>query len=187
MDNTFFTKEGKKVSLGEPFKAKFEEFDKENRKVSISTYSVSNLSPYLAESLVKKGVLFRANPSKKKEETSTEIDMNEVLDLIGKWVVKEGADHKMVTALLGLMPDYASFAVLLRAVAVIIDRKYPDHINNAAVDKYFTLDMSNGRVCEVPKGRIKNFRCFAAFRTLEDIKIATKLLRPLIKVLWPNE
>ena len=100
-----------------------------------------------------------------------------------------GTPHAKDTAkeFLTAMPSYTGFLVVLRAIAVLIDRKYPDHINNADVDKYFTIDMTNGRVCEVPKGKIKNFRNFAAFRSIDDIKIATKILRPFIKELWPNE
>lgn len=113
-------------------------------------------------------------------------------DLTVEDMIKEYArlnDMSPLTAKLFLLkfPDYLGFQALLRSAAVILDKKYPDHINNAKVDKYYTIDMSNGRVCEVPKGRVKNFRHFAAFRSLEDIKKATKVLRPLIKSLWPNE
>lgn len=112
---------------------------------------------------------------------------DEVFALVSTWLM--GTPHEKDTAkeFLTAMPDYARFSVILRALAVLIDRKYPDHINNADVDKYFTIDMTNGRVCEVPKGKIKNFRNFAAFRSIDDIKIATKVLRPFIKELWPNE
>lgn len=96
-------------------------------------------------------------------------------------------DFEEAVCILKEIPDYLGFQALLRSAAVILDRKYPDHINNAKVDKYYTIDMSNGRVCEVPKGKVKNFRHFAAFRSLEDIKKATKVLRPFIKSLWPNE
>lgn len=107
--------------------------------------------------------------------------------LVKEYARLSGVDPAFAVGVLKSIPDYLGFQALLRSAAVILDRKYPDHINNAKVDKYYTIDMSNGRVCEVPKGKVKNFRHFAAFRSLEDIKKATKLLRPFIKSLWPNE
>ena len=127
----------------------------------------------------------RHRPVKQKEAPAKD-------DLTVGDMIKEYArlnDMSPLTAKLFLLklPDYLRFQALLRSAAVILDKKYPDHINNAKVDKYYTIDMSNGRVCEVPKSKVKNFRHFAAFRSLEDIKKATKVLRPFIKSLWPNE
>ena len=134
-----------------------------------------------------KGII-KADPGPDKEEAIPVVPTpDEILALISTWLM--GTPHAKYTAkeFLTAMPSYARFSVVLRAIAVLIDRKYPDHINNADVDKYFTIDMTNGRVCEVPKGKIKNFRNFAAFRSIDDIKIATKVLKPFIKELWPNE
>lgn len=181
MGNTFITKDGKKVSLNETFRTKYE------KKIgditcSYSFYS-SNLTFSQAKMLIKDGILKEIDaPKTEKAPTLTD-----AVNLIGKWIMGENAEKEVTMEFLSVMPDYARFSVILRAMAVLIDRKYPDHINNADVDKYYTIDMSNGRVCEVPKGRIKNFRNFAAFRTLEDIKMATKVLRPFIKKLWPSE
>ena len=112
---------------------------------------------------------------------------DEVFALVSTWLM--GTPHEKDTAkeFLTAMPDYARFSVILRAFAVLIHTNYPAHINNAHVAKYFTIDMTNARVCEVPKGQLHNFRNFAAFRSIDDIKIATKILRPFIKELWPNE
>lgn len=174
----FITKEGKKVSLGEPFSVTAT-LKEEGVKTNF-TFRSSRLTSSQARMLVMRGIL--------KEEA---IPMLPTIDgafaLVSTWLM--GTPHEKDTAreFLAAMPDYAGFSVILRAFAVLIDRKYPDHINNADVDKYFTIDMTNGRVCEVPKGKIKNFRSFAAFRSIDDIKIATKILRPFIKELWPNE
>lgn len=181
MGNTFITKDGKKVSLNETFKTKYE------KKTGGTTYSCSfyssHLTPSQAKMLIKDGVLNEIDaPKTEKVPTITD-----AVNLIGKWLMGDAREYDTTAEFLSVMPDYARFSVILRALAVLIDRKYPDHINNADVDKYYTIDMSNGRVCEVPKGRIKNFRNFAAFRTLEDIKMATKVLRPFIKKLWPSE
>lgn len=121
---------------------------------------------------------------KKEEKKEPEITYDTMVTVFAEL---NNLNFEEAVCILKVIPDYLGFQALLRSAAVILDRKYPDHINNAKVDKYYTIDMSNGRVCEVPKGKVRNFRHFAAFRSLEDIKKATKALRPFIKSLWPNE
>lgn len=174
----FITKEGKKVSLGKPLSVTAT-LKEEGVKTNF-IFRSSKLTSSQARMLVMRGIL-------KEEAIPMLPTIDEAFALVSTWLM--GTPHEKDTAreFLAAMPDYARFSVILRAFAVLIDRKYPDHINNADVDKYFTIDMTNGRVCEVPKGKIKNFRNFAAFRNIDDIKIATKILRPFIKELWPNE
>lgn len=178
MGDKFITKEGKKVSLGEPFSITAS-LKKEGVKVNF-IFRSSKLTSSQARMLVMKGIL-------KVEEGPKVPTLDEAVALVSTWLMNTPHAKDIAEEFLVAMPDYARFSVILRALAVLIDRKYPDHINNANVDKYFTIDMTNGRVCEVPKGKIRNFRNFAAFRTIDDIKIATKVLRPFIKELWPNE
>lgn len=178
MGNKFITKEGKKVSLGEPLSITVT-LKKEGVKENF-IFRSNKLTSSQARILVMRGIL-------KEEAIPMVPTLDEAFALVSTWLM--GTPHEKDTAreFLAAMPDYARFSVILRAFAVLIDRKYPDHINNADVDKYFTIDMTNGKVCEVPKGKIKNFRNFAAFRSIDDIKVATKILRPFIKELWPNE
>lgn len=181
MGDKFITKKGKKVSLGEPLSITATSIE-EGVKTTFM-FKSDNLTSTQARMLVKKGIL----KEDKAEQEFKVPTLDEAIALISTWLM--GIPYAMNTAaeFLALMPGYARFSIILKALAVLIDRKYPDHINNADVDKYFTVDMTNGRVCEVPKGKIKNFRNFGAFRSIDDIKIATKILRPLIKELWPNE
>lgn len=185
MGDKFITKEGRKVSLGEPLSITAT-LKKEGVKTNF-IFRSSNLTSSQARMLVMEGILKEEKLLDKVEKGPKVLTLDDAVALVSTWLM--GTPHAKDTAgeFLSAMPDYAGFSVILRALAVLIDRKYPDHINNADVDKYFTIDMTNGRVCEVPKGRIKNFKNFAAFRSIDDIKIATKILRPFIKELWPNE
>lgn len=178
MGNKFITKEGKKVSLGEPFSVTAT-LKKEGVKENF-IFRSNKLTSSQARILVMRGIL-------KEEAIPMLPTIDEAFALVSTWLMGTPHEKDIAKEFLAAMPDYARFSVILRAFAVLIDRKYPDHINNADVDKYFTIDMTNGKVCEVPKGKIKNFRNFAAFRSIDDIKIATKILRPSIKKLWPNE
>lgn len=180
MEKSFITKEGKRVFLNEPFNACFE--TKEEGCTVVHLIRTNKLDATTAERLVRLGVLKEYGIPK-----AENITIKDMFKLIGEWIVGTPDAIETVIELLNTLPDYIKFEMMLRAAAVLIDRKYPDHINNAKVDKYFTINMTDGKVCEVPKKSIKNFRNFAAFRTLDDIKIATKLLRPLMKHIWPSE
>lgn len=77
---------------------------------------------------------------------------------------------------LAYINEGAVLAILLREVAVILDRQYPDHIENSK--KIYTIDMAKGEVVEVKDiHKIKNFRNFAAFRTIRDAVTAKKVLK----------
>lgn len=77
---------------------------------------------------------------------------------------------------LAYINEGAVLAILLREVAVILDRQYPDHIENS--DKIYTIDMAKGEIVEVKDiHKIKNFRNFAAFRTIQDAVTAKKVLK----------
>lgn len=180
MEKSFITKEGKRVFLNEPFNACFE--TKEEGCTVVHLIKTNKLDATTAERLVRLGVLKEYGVPK-----AENITIKDMFKLIGEWIVGTPDAVETIIELLNTLPDYIKFEMMLRAAAVLIDRKYPDHINNAKVDKYFTINMTDGKVCEVPKKSIKNFRNFAAFRTLDDIKIATKLLRPLMKHIWPSE
>ena len=180
MEKSFITKEGKRVFLNEPFNACFE--TEEEGCTVVHLIRTNKLDATTAERLVRLGVLKEYGIPK-----AENITINDMFKLIGEWIVGTPDAVGTIVELLNTLPDYIKFEMMLRAAAVLIDRKYPDHINNAKVDKYYTINMTDGKVCEVPKKSIKNFRNFAAFRTLDDIKIATKLLRPLMKHIWPSE
>lgn len=77
---------------------------------------------------------------------------------------------------LAYINEGAVLAILLREVAVILDRQYPDHIENS--EKIYTIDMAKGEIVEVKDiHKIKNFRNFAAFRNIQDAVIAKKVLK----------
>lgn len=78
----------------------------------------------------------------------------------------------------------ATFSTLLREVAIELDKKYEDHINNC--EELFIISPMDGRIHNVPRAYIKNFRNFAAFRTKEDAKIACGILRDVLKEMFKS-
>lgn len=77
-----------------------------------------------------------------------------------------------------------AFSMLLREVAIELDKKYEDHINNC--EELFIISPMDGRIHKVPRAYIKNFRNFAAFRTEEDAKIACRILRDDLKEMFKS-
>lgn len=78
----------------------------------------------------------------------------------------------------------AAFSTLLREVAIELDKRYEDHINNC--EELFIISLMDGRIHKVPRAYIKNFRNFAAFRTEEDAKIACRILRDDLKEMFKS-
>lgn len=81
----------------------------------------------------------------------------------------------------GLYP-LAAFNILLREIAIELDKKYEDHIEHS--EEVYIISTTNGRIVKCNKKDIKNYRNFAAFRTLEDAKIAYNILKPKIKEMF---
>lgn len=77
----------------------------------------------------------------------------------------------------------AVFSVLLKEVAIILDEKYPDHINKSK--EVWVINALNGEIQQVKNiSKIKNYRNFAAFRSLEDALTAKKIMAPALKDLY---
>lgn len=78
----------------------------------------------------------------------------------------------------------AAFQVVLREVAVELDKKYEDHIEKS--EEIYCVSLTNGHIFKADKKFIKNFRNFAAFRTLDDAKLACKITRGLLKDMFKS-
>jgi hypothetical protein len=76
----------------------------------------------------------------------------------------------------------ATFDILQMVIAKYLDEQYPDHIKNSP--RIFGITSSNGKVVEVYKEDIANFRNFAAFRSPEDAGIACRILRDIKRYLF---
>ena len=73
----------------------------------------------------------------------------------------------------------AAFSMVLREVAIELDKKYEDHIKKSP--EIYVISMLDGRITKVNKAHIKNYRNFAAFRSVSDAKIACSIVRDILK------
>lgn len=113
------------------------------------------------------------------EEAQPTVDLNYFLNSLAKkkgWRVE-----RLVGWLNGIaeLSPIAAFNIVVREVAVYLDHKYEDHIENS--EKIFAISPLDGRIHEVCKAHVKNYRNFAAFRTIEDARFACNILRGQLK------
>lgn len=78
----------------------------------------------------------------------------------------------------------AAFSMVLREVAVELDKKYEDHIENSP--EIYVISMTDGRITKANKAHIKNYRNFAAFRSIEDAKIACRIVKSILKEMFKS-
>lgn len=78
----------------------------------------------------------------------------------------------------------AAFSIILREIAIELDKKYEDHIKNSP--EIYVISLLNGKITKANKAHIKNYRNFAAFRTVDDAKIACRILKELLKDLFKS-
>lgn len=78
----------------------------------------------------------------------------------------------------------AAFSMVLREIAIELDKKYEDHIENSP--EIYVISMLDGRIVKANKAHIKNYRNFAAFRSVSDAKIACRITRDILKELFKS-
>lgn len=104
--------------------------------------------------------------------------ISKVLTRLG-WVASK--DLKYIQALENIYPS-VMFSMLLREIAIELDKKYEDHIDNSP--EIFVVSTLDGRISKANKAHIKNYRNFAAFRSIADAKFACKVLRGCLKEMY---
>ena len=78
----------------------------------------------------------------------------------------------------------AAFSMILREVAIELDKKYKDHIENSP--EIYVISVFDGRITKANKAHIKNYRNFAAFRSISDAKIACTIVKDILKELFKS-
>lgn len=89
-----------------------------------------------------------------------------------------------ILATLHLANPWAATQMVLREIAIELDKKYDNHINNS--EKIYAISPQDGRIHEVNKKTVKNYKAFPAFRSVEDAKIACSLIREHLKSIFSN-
>lgn len=142
--------------------------------------------------LIKAGVLTQVDcahgadcPCKHCAKGEVSMDMNFYIEKIAArlgW--KPEKVYNYLNSVDSILPA-AAFSMVLREIATELDKRYEDHIENSP--EIYVISMLDGRITKANKACIKNYRNFAAFRTIGDAKIACRIVKPILKEMFKSK
>lgn len=173
MKKFVFTQSGKEVKMGD--------------KLAIGVDSTYGFMPFYTvivceesiPSLIEDGIIKRV------EDKGTHVDPNFYIEHLAKRIHWNVGNLKKYLGNLYTIYPAAVFSILLREVAIVLDEKYDNHIKNSK--EIYGISSLNGEITKVKDlNKIKNFKNFAAFRTLDDALAAKHILKGLSDVLFKS-
>lgn len=130
--------------------------------------------------LVTMGIIKPITPEISNVPTQIEFYIEKIANKMG-WKIEKAGD--LLDKINSILP-VAAFSMILREIATELDKKYEDHIEKSP--EIYVISMTDGRITKVNKAHIKNYRNFAAFRSIEDAKIACRIVAPILKEMFKN-
>lgn len=118
------------------------------------------------------------------EEKDTNKIWNNAIESLSKKTNWKEEKLLNILTTLHLANPWAATQMVLREIAIELDKKYDDHINKS--EKIYAISPQDGRIHEINKKTVKNYKAFPAFRSVEDAKIACGLIREHLKSIFNN-
>lgn len=146
-----------------------------------SGYLILPVEPETIPYLLREGLIKEASDKGKKEE-GTHLDIYFYVEHLAKRIHWNPENLAKYLDNLATVNETAVFQILLKEIAIVFDEKYKNHIENSS--EIWSINLVNGEIIRVDKNRIKNYRNFAAFRTLEDAIGAKRILKDYMKPLF---
>lgn len=157
------TETNREVKIGDVVVAKDPLAELDDRKhylVSYITITEENIPE-----LISKGVLKKIH----------KLDVSGIYEKIDrKFSEYMPSDHLGIFLTLHCIYPGSAAGIFLKEIAVELDKNYDDHISQSP--RIFAISAFNGDIFEVDKSHIRNYRNFAAFRTIEDAQYARDIL-----------
>lgn len=172
----YLNSEGNEIKVGTPIVCKVLNTETGRRTTELCVATEEVLDKAVAD-----GVLTVVNSTEGGTHLSIEFYVKHLAERIG-WKMSNLV--KYLNNLYKIYPT-AVFQILLREVAIVLDQKYPDHIERSK--EIWIISLTTGEIGKVPENKrhlIKNFRNFAAFRTLDDAMAAKHILKVPMKELF---
>lgn len=120
--------------------------------------------------LIKSGVI------KEVSDEWTHVDVDFYLEHLAKRIHWNIDNLKKYLSNLYDINPASILSIILKEIAIVMDEKYPDHIRDSK--EIYIISSISGKVNKIKNlSKIKNFRNFAAFRTVEDAFAAKHILR----------
>lgn len=134
--------------------------------------------------LLEAGIVTTTKPAKSVVETEVPMELEyyiqKIADKLG-WKVEKVYNY--LNSVDAILPA-AAFSMVLREIAIELDKKYEDHIEKSP--EIYVISMLDGRITKANKAHIKNYRNFAAFRSVSDAKIACSIVRDVLKEMFKS-
>lgn len=114
------------------------------------------------------------------EAISTDIEY--YIDKLSK---KLNLSKSATTGLINCFTEYSPsivFSMLLKEIALEMDYQYKDHITDS--DELYVVSFVDGSIVSLDKSKVRTYKNFSAFRSIEDAKTACKILRPIMKKMY---
>lgn len=134
--------------------------------------------------LLEAGIVTTTKPEKPVAETEVPMELGYYIQKIAEkfgWKVEKVYNY--LNSVDTILPA-AAFSMVLREIAIELDKKYEDHIEKSP--EIYVISMLDGRITKANKAHIKNYRNFAAFRSVSDAKIACSIVRDILKEMFKN-
>lgn len=135
--------------------------------------------------LLEAGIVTTAKPTKSTGvESEVPVELKYYIQKIAErlgWKIEKVYNY--LNSVDTLLPA-AAFSIVLREVAIELDKKYEDHIEKSP--EIYVISLLDGRITKANKAHIKNYRNFAAFRTIEDAKIACRITKDILKEMFKS-
>lgn len=106
---------------------------------------------------------------------------------VQKFADRHGVTYDEANEWLGQLEEVSpqsAFSILLREIAIDLDKKYEDPIQDSP--EIYSISTLDGKIHKVNKKTVKSYRNFSAFRTVEDARIACSLLRDKLKGMFKD-
>lgn len=181
MSKFIFTKTGAEVKFGDIMSLTY---DKETplgkTKISYQTpLTEENLEYFLVAGIIKE--IKHKEPCSIKVPTNLEYYIEKVAKKLG-WHYEKTRNY---LSNLERINKVALFSILLKEVALEIDKTYEGHISE--IPEIYIISTITGTINKIKSSYVKNYKNFAAFRSAEDANLAIMILTPIYKELFKNE
>ena len=181
MEKIYLTN-GKEVQIGDTLTKVSKVKDPSFGKGTIVQHIV--VTKDILPELLEAGIVTTTKPAQSVVETKVpmalEYYIQKIADKLG-WKVEKVYNY--LNSVDAILPA-AAFSMVLREIAIELDKKYEDHIEKSP--EIYVISMLDGRITKANKAHIKNYRNFAAFRSISDAKIACKITKDILKEMFKS-
>lgn len=173
MKKLIFVGTGKEVKIGD--------------KLSFGRYINDSFIPFYTVIISEQSITFLIEEGVIKEvetnEEGTHVDPYFYIEHLAKRIHWNKDKLQKYLANLYTIYPVAVLSIMLREIAIVMDEKYKNHIENSK--EIYVISTLSGEITKVKNlDRIKNFKNFAAFRTLNDALAAKHILKDPMKQMF---